>query len=367
MRIARKSLSFGPGGPSSGPSWISGSAPHSDVVLSTRARLARNLVGVPFPHAASDEELARVAKHVLGATQRMQGTSVKSLHALDVARLSDDDKAALIDSHLASVAHVVAGRHRFALVDDRHTVSVLVNEEDHLRIQVILPGLQPEAAWKRADLLDDALSAQLPLAFNSQFGYVTSSLANCGTGLRVSAMVHVPALALNNRLPATWHAAGVLGATVRGLYGEDVGVAGNIYQVSNSVSLGLTESQTVGRILAVATYLEAEEESARHTFRTTRMVEIISVVEAAQRQLREAATMTLEEGIRVLSALRLGYLMGLETKVDALVFGELVASLRGGAGLVATAQNRARDIFYEDTRRPALFRNRIRKENAASR
>ena len=161
---------------------------------------------------------------------------------------------------------------------------------------------------------------------------------------------------------------------IRGLYGEDVGVAGNIYQVSNAVSLGLTEAQTVGRITAVATFLEAEEAAARHVLRSTRMDEIVALVEGAETQLRDASRMTLDEGIRVLSALRFGHLMDMKTHVTARVFGELVASLRGGAGLVAKAQDRARDIFYEETRRPALFpqtesaeRNRRQSDESAKR
>lgn len=364
MRIARKSVGLGPPGSAGAPSWISGNAPHSDVVLSTRARLARNLAGAPFPNRATDEDLARVAKYVLTATLRIQSRVVKSLQAVEIARLSDEQKAALVDSHLTSVGHVIAGRHRFALVDDRHTVSVMVNEEDHIRIQVILPGLQTEAAWKRADALDDALSAQLPIAYDPRFGFLTASLANCGMGLRLSVMVHLPALELIGRIRPTWNAAAALGAAVRGLYGEDLSVAANIYQVSNSVSLGLTEQQTVGRMQAVATFLEAEEAAARRQLLATRAGEVEALVHEAQAHLAGAGRLTVDEGIRLLSILRLGGLMGLETYVTDRVFGELVASVRGGIGMVTREGDRARDIFYEDTRRPAMFRNRIRAEMA---
>jgi len=347
------------------PSWISGAATLSDVVLSTRARLARNLSGINFPHVASEAELARVAKYVLTAANRVHERTFRAMQTVDISALDDQQKAALVDSHLTSVAHVRAGKHRFAIVDEEQSVSVLINEEDHIRIQVILPGMQAEAAWRRADAIDDALSAELPIAYDPHLGYLTASLANCGMGLRVSIMVHLPALALLHRLASTWHAASSLDAAVRGLYGEGTETAGNIYQVSNAVSMGWTEGQTVGKITAVATYLNAEEAGARELLLRTRKSEIDDMVGEAQDQLRDADRLSVEEGVRILSALRLGYLMGYETHVADHVFSELVAALRGGTPLIASDDDRARDIFYQETRRPAHFRNRIRAERSA--
>ncbi|MDR3710602.1 MAG: hypothetical protein P4L33_20060 [Capsulimonadaceae bacterium] len=346
------------------PSWISGSASLSDVVLSTRARLARNVSGAIFPHMASDADLARVAKIVLTAAHRVQEKAFRSMHTVDISALNDQEKAALVDSHLTSVAHVRAGKHRFALVDDNQSVSVLINEEDHIRIQVILPGMQADAARRKADAIDDALSQELPIAYDKHLGYLTASLANCGMGLRVSIMVHLPALALLHRLPSTWQAANSLDAAVRGLYGEGTEMAGNIYQVSNAVSMGWTEAQTVGKITAVATYLEAEEAGARELLIRTRAAEMEDLVQNAQHQLRDAERLSVEEGVRILSTLRFGYLMGYDTHVSDTVFSELVAGLRGGTQLIASDDDRARDVFYQETRRPALFRNRIRAERS---
>lgn len=346
------------------PSWISGSATLSDVVLSTRARLARNVSGCKFPHAASDADLARVAKYVLTASHRLQERAFRSMHTVDIAQLDDQQKAALVDSHLTSVAHVLAGKHRFVIVDESQSASVLINEEDHIRIQVILPGMQAYAAWRRADALDDALSEELPIAFDSHLGYLTASLANCGMGLRISIMVHLPCLALLNRLPATWEAAHSLDAAIRGLYGEGTKMAGDIYQVSNAVSMGWTELQTVGKITAVATYLEAEETGARELLLKTRYAEMEAMIAAAQATLRDADRLSVDDGISILSTLRMGYLMGFDTCVADRVFSELVAALRGGTQLIASADDRARDVFYQETRRPALFRNRIRAERS---
>jgi protein arginine kinase len=288
------------------------------------------------------------------------------MRVVDISALPDQEKAALVDSHLTSVAHVVAGKHRFAIVDDHQTVSILINEEDHIRIQVILPGMQADAAWRKADALDDALSEELPIAYDDHLGYLTASVANCGMGLRISIMVHLPALALIDRLPSTWHAAKSLDAAVRGLYGEGTQMPGDIYQVSNAVSMGWTELQTVGKITAVATYLQAEETGARELLLKTRRSEMQNMVGAAQTRLREAERLPVEEGIKILSVLRMGHLMGIETHVTDRVFSELVAALRGGTQLIGAADDRARDVFYQETRRPALFRNRLRAEQTAA-
>ena len=339
--------------------------PESGVVLSTRARLARNLSGCRFPNSASDDDLARVAKFILTAANRLQERTFRSMHVVDISALSDQEKAVLVDSHLTSVAHVVAGKHRYAIVDEHQTVSVLVNEEDHIRIQVILPGLQADAAWRKADALDNDLSDELPIAYDDHLGYLTASLANCGMGLRMSIMVHLPALALICRLPSVWQAAGSLDAAVRGLYGEGAQIPGDIYQVSNTLSMGSTELQTAGKLTAVGTYLQAEEIGARELLIKTRFSEMEALVTGAQESLRDSERLSVEDGISIISTLRMGHLMGFETYVTDRVFSELVAALRGGTQLIASADDRARDVFYQETRRPALFRNKIRSERTA--
>lgn len=349
------------------PAWAQAAsfAPETDIVLSTRARIARNLADVPFPHRAAESDLQDVAARIRSVINQTADKHLSALRTVDVSALHEAKKAALVDSHLVSIPHALAGKHRLALVDNEHTVSVLVNEEDHIRIQVVLPGLQAEEAWRSANTLDDSLASRLPFAYHEQYGYLTASLANCGTGLRLSLMVHLPALALLGRLPATWQGVEALGSIVRGLYGEGAEPAGNVYQISNGSSLGLTERQIVGRIQAVATYFLAEERAAREVFAIRRREEAAEAVERARNDLKNAERLSISEGMAILSTLRLGYLLGYETHVTAPVFNQLTASLRAGVGLLARADLRARDVFYEDTRRPAVFRNRIRQEKAA--
>ena len=231
------------------PAWAGETGWDSDIVLSTRARLARNLAGIAFPGRAPEADLKAASRQVLAAARKREKGQV-SLRAVEVGRLNETDKAALVDSHLISVPHAMAGPHRWALVDDRHTISVMVNEEDHLRLQAILPGLQLEAVWRIADQMDDQFGGLLNYAFDAKYGYLTSSLTNCGTGLRLSVMAHLPGLALSGKLEGALEAARTLGSAVRGSYGEGSEAAGNVYQISNAVSEGKSERQLLTRLAA---------------------------------------------------------------------------------------------------------------------
>ncbi len=340
------------------PAWAGETGWEADVVLSTRARLARNLTGVPFPGRAEDAGLKAVAKQVLAVAKRRDKGHV-GLRPVEIARLPEANRAALVDSHLISVPHALSGPHRWALVDDRHTISVMVNEEDHLRLQAILPGLQLEAAWRIADQMDDQFGAHLEYAFDAHYGYLTSSLSNCGTGLRVSVMVHLPGLALSGKLDGALEAARTLGAAVRGPYGEGSESAGDVYQVSNAVSTGKNERQLLTRLAATATLLVTDEQAARELLWLDRRSYLEEKVAEARDRLKRAERLSAGDSMALLSILRLGALLGLPTGVTPRVFNELLSSLRIGAQFVSG--ERAQYTFYEETRRPALIRNKIRE------
>ncbi len=340
------------------PAWVGETGWDADVVLSTRARLARNLAALPFPGHASDDELRAVARQVLPvARHREKGQP--SLRAVEVGKLAETERAALVDSHLISPQHAAAGPHRWALVDDRHTISVMVNEEDHLRLQAILPGLQLESAWRVADKLDDQFGGQLGYARHPRYGYLTASLGNCGTGLRLSVMVHLPGLAMAGKLEEKLVAARTLGASVRGLYGEASGAVGDVYQISNAVSIGLSERQISARLAAVTTFLSTDEQATRELLWRRERSQIEAQVTDAHARLKAAERLSAPEAMAILSVLRMGGLMGTSTGVTTQVFNELLAGMRIGAQYVAGEKGQY--TFYEETRRPALIRNKIRQ------
>ncbi len=340
------------------PAWATETGWEADVILSTRVRLARNLAGVAFPGRAADADLKAVAKQVLAVAKRRDKGHV-SLRAVEIGKLSEADRAALVDSHLISVPHAQSGPHRWALVDDRHTVSVMVNEEDHLRLQAILPGLQLDAAWRIADQMDDQFGGHLDYAFDPHYGYLTSSLSNCGTGLRVSVMAHLPGLALSGKLDGALEAARTLGGAVRGPYGEGSMAAGDVHQISNAVSTGKSERQLLTRLAATATLLLTDEQAARELlWRDQRSLMEDKIVDA-QARLKAAERLSAGDSMAILSLLRLGAQFELPTGVTNRVFNELLSSLRLGAQFVSG--EKAQYTFYEETRRPALIRNKIRE------
>jgi protein arginine kinase len=336
------------------------------VILSTRVRVARNLDHFPFPHHANPFELEAVADLVSSIVNRSKTNALKSFRSFNVSSLSDTEKAALVDSHLVSLLHATSGPHRIALVDEQHSNSILINEEDHIRIQTILPGLMPDSAWREAERIEDALAHQLHPAYHPKYGYLTASLANTGTGMRVSFMAHVPALAFLERLNKTWFASEGLGSSVRGLYGEGGAGHGDVYQVSNASAIGTTENGIVGRMTAVALHLQTEEIFSRHVVKTNMSHDVQRLVDEQLAKLENAAALTVEEAMKMLSALRLGELIGIKTSVSHRMFCEMVVGMQGSIGSIAVKKNRARDVFYEDTRRPALLRNRLRRENSTS-
>ena len=345
------------------PAWAGETGWSADVVLSTRARLARNLAESAFPSRASEADLKAVAKQVLAVAKRRDKGQV-SLRAVDVGKLGEADKATLIDSHLISVPLAQSGPHRWALVDDRHTISVMVNEEDHLRLQVILPGLQLDSAWQIADQMDDQFRAHLDYAFDPHYGYLTSSLSNCGTGLRLSVMAHLPGLALAGKLDSALSAARTLGSAVRGPYGEHSDAAGDVYQISNAVSTGQKERQLLTRLAATATLLVTDEEAARELLWRDQRSLVEAKVGEAQARLKGAERLSSTDSMALLSVLRLGAQVGMPTGVTNRVFNELLASLRMGAQFVSG--EKAQYTFYEETRRPALIRNKIREHTRES-
>ncbi len=344
------------------PAWAGENGWDADVVLSTRARLARNIDGLPFPGRAGETDLKAVVKQVL-PVGNIKDKGQPALRAVDVGRLGDADKATLVDSHLISWQHAAAGLHRWALVDDRHTVSVMVNEEDHLRLQAILPGLQLEAAFQVANRLDDLFDAHLDYAYDAQYGFLTSSLSNCGTGLRLSVMAHLPGLAKAGKLEDALQAARTLGGAVRGLYGEHSGAVGDVYQISNAVSIGLTERQISARLAAVTTFLSTDEQATRELLARRQRSEIEAEVTDAQARLKAADRLSAPQAMEILSLLRMGAQMDMPTGVTNRVFNELLASMRIGVQYVSGETSQR--TFYEDTRRPALIRNKIRQGRKA--
>lgn len=357
------------------PAWASGSSGNSgnpaggapdmaEVVLATRARLARNLSEFPFPARADDKALRRVAQEVRRAA--LADTEVLAdLSPVAIAKLSGRDRARLVDARRISPELAAGGAHRWALLDEAGALSIFVNEEDHVRIQAIAPGSAIAGALGDALDADRRLRARLVYAHDVRWGYLTASLGNVGTGLRLSVLVHLPALAFLSRLADTLRAAHHLGISVRGAHGEHSAAAGDLYQVSNAVTFGLEPSHIAGRVRPVAEYLAEAERAARAEVRDAHAAAAIEAARAAWTRIERADRLNATEALDLLSRLRLAAGCGLTPlgghapAPDAALYAALVADLRTGAGLAPSTSSAAASV-QDAIQRPAKIRTALR-------
>lgn len=337
------------------PAWTAADGPESDIVVSTRARLARNLSGIPFPARAAAEDLENVAEHARGACERLKNR-YHELRVVDVARIDEEDRTFLVDAHLASPQQVIPRRGGLLLLEPGGRIAIMVNEEDHFRIQVILPGLQPIESWRLVDEIDDELAKGVKFAFSERLGYLTASLSNVGTGLRISAMMHLAGLATVKRLAKTLNAAIELGVSVRGIFGEGSKGLGDLYQVSNEVTLGAPERELAERVRAVAEHLLGEERRAREEILSEKRITLIRAARESLSRLRAAETVTAGDALALLSPIRLAGALGAVESCSAKELNELMVALR-----VMRIEEPARyPSTVGDRRRAVLVRRHLR-------
>lgn len=285
--------------------WLRGTGPESDVVVSTRIRLARNLADFPFANRAAPGQKAETAAKAREALAKAE--LPYTLDYIDIPTLAPLDRQFLVERQLVSreLAVVLEGP-RGVAVDQKESVSVMVNEEDHLRLQVLRSGLALTQAWEDIDKLDDALEARLTYAFHDQFGYLTACPTNVGTGMRASVMLHLPALGLTKQIEKVFRALQKINLAVRGLHGEGSRAFGDLYQISNQVTLGKSEPKILSEIgEVIQTILDYERKARNALLKERRQAEQDRVARAIG-TLGSATMITSEETMELLSAVRLG-------------------------------------------------------------
>ena len=304
--------------------WLRGSGPMSEIVISSRIRLARNVAGFPF--------LSKCTRHQRHALeQRVRQTILEASLApqvlyVDLEQATDMDRQLLVERHLISKPHAAAEGARGVAVGESETVSIMVNEEDHLRIQVLRSGLQLDEAWEQINQIDDALEAKLDFAFHPRFGYLTACPTNVGTGIRVSVMLHLPALKLTGEIEKVFRAAKAMKLAVRGLYGEGTEATGDFYQISNQTTLGKSEDEIIGEFKReVIPEIIGYEHKARKVLVDEKAVALDDKVSRALGLLRSARLMATDETLLLLSHLRMGVHLGRvkDSQVDLRTLNEL--------------------------------------------
>src|SRR6185437_8979298 len=278
--------------------------PHDRIVMSSRVRLARNIKDAAFPGWAKKPERVRVLDTIRPAVATLP--EMKDSFAESMDNLSTLDKQILVERHLISREHAAKSAGSGLVLNRDETLCVMINEEDHLRMQALRPGLQLRSTWLALDQVDSALEKRLDYAFSSDLGYLTACPTNIGTGIRVSAMLHLPALVLSEQINQIIQAVNKLGLAVRGLYGEGTEALGNVFQVSNQMTLGEAETDIVERLNKVLTQLIEHEENARGSLLEKKPKMVFNQIGRAYGTLANAHSISSKETMNLLSMLRLG-------------------------------------------------------------
>lgn len=307
--------------------WLRGDGPDGDVVISSRVRLARNLHRFPFLTVAPRDVRLQIESFIRGRFEEHLASRGIQYHSL--ARVPALDRTLLFERHLISREHSLspdgpgadAGR-GLALSGDE-SISIMVNEEDHLRLQALHSGLQLERTWEAIDRIDSILEQHLNYAFHSRFGYLTACPTNVGTGLRLSVMVHVPASVLSKQMEKVLHSLSRVNYTVRGLFGEGTSPIGDLYQISNQITLGRSEKDIISEMRKVIPEVLKFERLWRSRLLNDQPRKVEDKVWRAFGLLKHARSITSEETIELLSHLRLGVNLGLIKGVTTSLLNEL--------------------------------------------
>ncbi len=290
--------------------WFAETGPEADSILSTRVRLARNLKDVAFTTRALKEDLSNVLHRVQTAGEH--ATAFKDGWVFPMESLSLLERQFLLERHLISYDLAGDGTNRALILSRDEGRSVMVNEEDHLRIQVLRSGFQLDECFREADSIDDELESFIEYAFSDDLGYLTACPTNVGTGMRASVLVHLPALVLTRKIKKVLSGIAQVGLAVRGFYGEGTDVLGNFFQISNQITLGEKETQTLTNLRRVVRQVLGYEEKAREVLLKDAREQIVDKVMRALGALCYAHLLTSEEVIALTSAVRLGVTLGLE-------------------------------------------------------
>ena len=301
--------------------WLRGTGPNSDIVMSSRIRLARNLEKHPFSHWATKkqekEALELLDRAVLSVDMLAGGLHVR------LSDIDDVDKQFLLERHLISREHIVRPEFKSVIVGEKEIASIMVNEEDHLRLQVMQSGFNLQECWRVADRLDDSLHKKVKFAYNVEWGYLTACPTNTGTGLRASVMLHLPSLVMTKQISKVIQAITKLGMTARGLYGEGTEAEGNFFQISNQITLGSSEEDIIDNLERIIRQVIGHEENARKTLMKQNREVLQDKIWRANGTLRSAYIINTKEMMGLLSMVRLGVDMGLITDIDRRAVNEL--------------------------------------------
>jgi len=295
--------------------------PHDRIVMSSRVRLARNIRNSPFPGWAKKADRVRALEVIRPAVEGLP--ELKGAFSETMDNLPPLDKQILVERHLISREHAAKAAGSGLILNREESLCVMINEEDHLRMQALRPGLQLREVWTSIDKVDSELETQLDYAFSPELGYLTACPTNLGTGIRVSAMLHLPGLVLAEQISKIIQSVNKLGLAVRGIYGEGTEALGNLFQVSNQMTLGETEEDIMERINKVLLQIIEHEENARLLLLEQKPKVVYNHIGRAYGILANAHSISSKETMNLLSLMRLGVDLEMFAKTDRVLIDEL--------------------------------------------
>lgn len=317
--------------------WYEQIVPDSDVVISSRIRLARNLETYPFSSRIKEEQAVDLVDEVKRITPALSENANKKFYACNISTLSDIDKIAMVERHIVSPLIAEKKQTTGLILSEDETVSIMINEEDHLRIQAIVGGMNLEEAYAEADFVDDIAYAKLKFAYDEKYGYLTSCPTNAGTGMRASCMVFLPALSVARMIQKLTEEVGKYGVTIRGIYGEGTKSLGGIFQISNQKTMGISENEIIENLKRIVFQVVKQERKRREYMLSVNSNEIQDQVYRSYGILRYARQISSDDAMALLSQLKFGADCGLikfdrEFNIHKMMMGVQPGSLQWTLG-----------------------------------
>jgi len=335
--------------------WLKGTGPNSDIIISSRIRLARNLDKFAFPHWANKKQSEQALKTIEEVMPRVD--YLKHATVFRLAELDSIDKQFLVERHLMSLEHAQKTDHKAVAVDDEEIVAIMLNEEDHLRMQVMQSGFNLFEAWNIINKLDDSLSKELSFAFSEDLGYLTACPTNTGTGMRGSVMLHLPALVMARQIDRVLSAISKLSFTTRGLYGEGTHASGNFFQISNQVSLGHSEDEVIESINSIIRQIIEQENQARDIMLSRNKSMLEDRISRSLGILKSAHIISSQETIELLSLVRLGCDLGMVKDINRSRINELFIIIQPAH--LQKIENKKLSVQERDIKRAELIRKKL--------
>jgi protein arginine kinase len=335
--------------------WLKDTGPSSDIVISSRIRLARNLDRVSFPHWANKKQSEQTLKTIKDALDNTE--SLKNALFIKLADLDAIDKQFLVERHLMSLEHAQKTDHKAVVIDAEERVAIMINEEDHLRIQYMQSGFNLFEAWNNISKIDDSLAHELHFAFLPDWGYLTACPTNAGTGMRGSVMLHLPALVMSGQINRVLSAIAKLSFNTRGFYGEGTQATGNFFQISNQVSLGHSENEIIQNINSIINQIITQENQARDNMFTRNKAVLEDRINRSLGILKNAHIITSQETIELLSMVRLGCSLGMIKNLNRQTINELLIITQPAH--LQKIEDKKLGSLERDVKRAELIRNKL--------